>query len=94
MAEPPWLVISWKHDRETIRTVMPEEIDPADLAALEQLVRYGLADVVTINGEPHYTRLVLVSPGLRRSRRLEPETSPGSVEGANEWLINTLAPRR
>ena len=33
----------------------PEEIDPADLAALDQLVRYGLADVVTIDGEPHYT---------------------------------------
>jgi hypothetical protein len=32
----------------------PEEIDPADLAALEQLVQYGLADVVTIDGEPHY----------------------------------------
>ena len=32
----------------------PEEIDPADLAALEQLVQYGLADVVTIDGEPRY----------------------------------------
>jgi hypothetical protein len=37
------------------RKMQPEEIDPADLAALEQLVRYGLADVVTIDGEPHYT---------------------------------------
>jgi hypothetical protein len=32
----------------------PEEIDLADLAALEQLVQYGLADVVTIDGESHY----------------------------------------
>ena len=37
------------------RKMQPEEIDPADLAALEQLVRYGLADVVTLDGEPHYT---------------------------------------
>jgi hypothetical protein len=31
-----------------------EKIDPADRAALEQLVRYGLAVVVTFDGEPHY----------------------------------------
>jgi hypothetical protein len=31
-----------------------EEIASADLAALEMLVRFGLANVVTIDGEPHY----------------------------------------
>jgi hypothetical protein len=53
----------------------PEEIDPADLAALEQLVQYGLADVVTIDGEPRYALGSRFVPGTRRSRRLEPEPS-------------------
>lgn len=34
--------------------MMPKEINPPDLDALEQLLRLGLADVVTIDGEPHY----------------------------------------
>src|ERR1017187_9240442 len=54
------------------KSVTPDEIDPSDLAALEQLVRYGLADVVTIDGEPvsRTTRSNLVSsPGQRRSRQ-------------------------
>jgi hypothetical protein len=33
---------------------MEPEIDPACLAALETLVRCGLADVAVIDGEPHY----------------------------------------
>jgi hypothetical protein len=41
----------------------PQEIDPADLAALEQLVRCGLADVVTIDGEPHYALRSCFVPG-------------------------------
>jgi hypothetical protein len=47
--------------------MMPEDIDSADLAALEQLVRYGLADVVTIaDGEPFY-RLAFTVPAAPES---------------------------
>jgi hypothetical protein len=75
--------------------MMPEEIDPADLAALEQLLRYGLADVVTIDGEPHYT-LGPRFTGTAPSRRLEPETSQGRARGrlkAPTMADCTLAPR-
>jgi hypothetical protein len=36
--------------------MMAQEVDPADLAALNELVQRGFADVVTIeDGEPFYT---------------------------------------
>jgi HJR/Mrr/RecB family endonuclease len=47
--------MSRKHERETIQAMMSEEIDPADLAALEQLVQAGLVEVIPIaDGEPFY----------------------------------------
>jgi hypothetical protein len=67
--------------------MMPEEIDPADLAALEQLVRYGLADVVTIDGEPHYAlgQLFVGAPKRRRELSRSPRLKTA-------WRLDGRAP--